>query len=284
MPKKNAPIPLHLFPEEFKPGIVIKKTAVKNLPVNRLDEAHRDDYYLFLILEKGTGLFEIDFQQFHLGSSSVMIIQPYQVHRGITMDYNAFSVLMISTENINPDYVNLLKDIGPIQPLALAQNTFKVLTDIVDLCLQLSDRQREKLYTSLLTDSCNTLVAFIISQYLMESRKAEPQNRTEIVWKEFKVLLESDFIQTKQPMHYAEKLKISTAYLNECVKRSTGKPVSYHIQQRVILEAKRLLYHSNQSIKEIATTLGYEDYHYFCRVFAKAVGVTASAFRKRNLE
>jgi len=72
--------------------------------------------------------------------------------------------------------------------------------------------------------------------------------------------------------------------LNECVKNATGHPVSYHIQQRIILEAKRLLYHSGKSVKEIATQLGYDDYPYFSRLFTKITGMSALAFRNRNHE
>jgi AraC family transcriptional activator of pobA len=82
---------------------------------------------------------------------------------------------------------------------------------------------------------------------------------------------------------YAQSLNISTPYLNECVKNTTGFSVSHHIQERIILEAKRLLYHSNKSVKEIATELGYDDYPYFSRLFSQSYGNdSALAFRNKN--
>jgi YesN/AraC family two-component response regulator len=86
----------------------------------------------------------------------------------------------------------------------------------------------------------------------------------------------------KRPADYAEVLNISVAYLNECVKNVTGFSVSHHIQQRIILEAKRLLYHSDNSVKEIAAELGYDDYPYFSRLFVKVAGITALTFRSKN--
>jgi len=103
MQQKSHTIPLNSFPNDFNLGILIKKNAVRNLELDQISQAHRDDFYLFFILEEGNGIFEIDFQQHRLGPSSVMIIQPYQVHRGIAMDYSTFSVLMISVENLNSD-------------------------------------------------------------------------------------------------------------------------------------------------------------------------------------
>jgi AraC family transcriptional activator of pobA len=76
-------------------------------------------------------------------------------------------------------------------------------------------------------------------------------------------------------------LHVSPAYLNECVKTTTGHSVSYWIQQQIILEAKRLLGYSDLSIKEIASGLGYDDYAYFTRLFTKAGGCTPARFRKK---
>ena len=74
---------------------------------------------------------------------------------------------------------------------------------------------------------------------------------------------------TKRPTEYADTLNISSDYLNECVKNTTGNSVSYQIQQRIILELKRLLYYSDKSVKEISFEPGYEDYPYFSRLFTK---------------
>ena len=73
------------------------------------------------------------------------------------------------------------------------------------------------------------------------------------------VLLEKNYSKLKRPGDYAQKLNISAPYLNECIKNATGHSVSQHIQDRIILEAKRLLYHSDKSVKEIATELGFDD-------------------------
>ncbi|HWV67098.1 helix-turn-helix domain-containing protein, partial [Chitinophaga sp.] len=121
-------------------------------------------------------------------------------------------------------------------------------------------------------------------QYLNKSALPDKLSRFETVTKSFHEILERNYTTIKRPAAYAEKLNISTHYLNECVKNTTGHSVSHHIQQRVILEAKRLLYHSGKSVKEIAIELGYDDYPYFSRLFTKVTGITALAFRNKNHE
>jgi len=50
-----------------------------------------------------------------------------------------------------------------------------------------------------------------------------------------------------------------------------------------LLEAKRLLVHTNLSIKEIGGELGFEDPAYFVRYFKKNTETTPVEFREKYL-
>lgn len=64
------------------------------------------------------------------------------------------------------------------------------------------------------------------------------------------------------------------------VKKQFSKSPSQLINERVILEAKKLLHLTYKSIKEIAQELNFEDEFYFSRYFKKNVGVSPSSYRK----
>ena len=204
------------------------------------------------------------------------------MHRTTQSGKITVSSWSIDSEHLNPDYLRWLEEITPAKPLLLQEETFRIMAETVTLCIKLGERKKDKLYHSLLKDSCNTLVALAVSQLLEQSGPADSLSRFETVTKAFKKLLESNYSSTKRPAAYAQMLNISTAYLNECVKKKTGISVSEQIQQRVVLEAKRLLYHSGKSVKEIAQVLGFDDYPYFSRLFGKVTGMTALAFRNKN--
>ncbi|WP_238386558.1 AraC family transcriptional regulator [Chitinophaga rupis] len=279
--------------DEFGAGITIGKVSVKDL--HTFEEAelrtfgvakqsHRDDYHLFFFQEEGTISIEIDFQKHQIKPSSVIYIHPSQVHRIIAFENVTVSFWTINNENLHPEYLKLLEDIAPAKPLSLKKETFFLISETVSLCLKFSERKQEKLYHSLLKDSCNTLVALVASQYLGQARSTNKFSRHEIIAKAFRSALEDDFMIVKRPAAYAKKLNISTPYLNECVRNITGHPVSHHIQQRIILEAKRLLYYSGRSVKEIAYELGYDDHAYFSRLFTKVAGMTPLTFRNKNAD
>jgi AraC-like DNA-binding protein len=68
--------------------------------------------------------------------------------------------------------------------------------------------------------------------------------------------------------------------LNRIVKKLSGFPVSYHIQQQIVLEAKRLAHYSDRSMKEIAYMLGFEDLAHFSKFFKNNSGMNFSNFKK----
>lgn len=283
MRKKVKSIPVNTMADNFGTGISIEKISAMDLRTFEvLQQSHRDEYHTFFLLENGTVSVEIDFQKYKVKPLSVIYMHPNQVHRIIVFENVAASSWTINNENLNPEYLKFLEDITPAKPLVLEKESFSVISEAVSLCIKLSERKHEKLHHALLKDSCSTLVALIVSQYLAQSQPTDKLSRFEIIAKAFKTLLERNFATEKRPADYAKNLTISTSYLNECVKNTTGNSVSHHIQQRVILEAKRLLYHSDKSVKEIATELGYQDYAYFSRLFAKVSGITASDFRYKN--
>ena len=274
---------------DFGTGIYVGKMSSKDIHLyeqfeefNTIKQSHRDEYHLFFLQEKGTTTIEIDFQEHTLKPSSVIFIHQNQVHRTLSFNKATASIWAINNENINSEYLKLLESITPTNPLTLDQETFSIISEAVSFCLKLAERKNEKLYHTLLNGSCNTLTGLVISQYLVQSKPFDKLSRFEVITKAFKELLERNFITAKRPGEYAQQLNISSPYLNECVKNTTGHSVSYHIQQRIILEAKRLLYHSDKSVKEIATELGYDDYPYFSRLFTKVSGMTALTFRNKT--
>ena len=77
-----------------------------------------------------------------------------------------------------------------------------------------------------------------------------------------------------------KELGVSGNYLYKTVKKHTGKSPKDFIRGLLIDEAKRQLFYSNLSIKELAYKLGYSDPAYFSRVFKKTTGISAQAVRE----
>ncbi|MFG4003326.1 AraC family transcriptional regulator [Flavobacterium aquidurense] len=274
--------------DQFSQGISIEKFSIKKSDFNAIqlyDQAtrsHRDEAHTFHILEKGSIVIEIDFQQYEILAPSVVYMHPNQVHRILDFSNVTVCSLALKNENLNPTYLDFLEEIVPVKPLALTKDTYINISDTFSLCLKFSTLKNNKLYHLLLKDSCNALLVLIVSTFLNQNKYSDKLSRAGLITKYFKQLLEKNYHTIKRPTQYAKSLNISTHYLNESVKYSTGSSVSQHIKDRIILEAKRLLYHTDKSVKEISFELGYEDYPYFSRLFSKTAGMSAITFRNKR--
>ena len=97
----------------------------------------------------------------------------------------------------------------------------------------------------------------------------------------FKELVDADFKRHKNVSYYAVKLDISRYTLSQKTLNVEGKSPKKIIDDIVMDKAKRLLLRSDDSIKEIALALGFNDPTNFHTFFRKHEGVTPSGFREK---
>ena len=96
-------------------------------------------------------------------------------------------------------------------------------------------------------------------------------------------LIDEHFKEHKSVSKYADLMNVSIKQLNTLCKKAFSKTPSDLIQERGILEAKRLLVHSDYSIGAISEILNYSDSSYFIRLFKKIVRMTPEQFRVNKL-
>ncbi len=106
-----------------------------------------------------------------------------------------------------------------------------------------------------------------------------PQSKDYHLYQQFQLLIEQNFRTWHQVNDYAKELLVADKYLSSISKKLVGKTGIQLIHQRILLEAKRLLTHSNLSSKEIAYFLSFEDPAYFSKFFKRNVGQTPNGFR-----
>lgn len=97
----------------------------------------------------------------------------------------------------------------------------------------------------------------------------------------FRSLLEKNFRKEKSVNKYASELNLSDKQLHRACISVLDKTPKQIVDERVILEAKRLLVHSKQAIKEVAYELGYDEPTNFIKYFRKHTNSTPSEFRDR---
>lgn len=128
----------------------------------------------------------------------------------------------------------------------------------------------------------NSLLSLIAGNHTgLSPDKKDKEKRSFIIKEAFIKLSKEHFKTWKQPAQYASALSISNSHLNDTVKSLTGSPISAHIQQASIMEAKRLLYFTDNTVREVAYEVGYDEPVYFGKLFKKVTNLTPLEFRKK---
>jgi AraC-like DNA-binding protein len=98
----------------------------------------------------------------------------------------------------------------------------------------------------------------------------------------FKDLLERGYKSQKQVNNYAKQILITEKRLNQATTKVLGKSPKEIIDDRIMLEAKRTLAHTTESVKEIGYNLGFEEPTNFIKYFKKHSKLTPTEFREKN--
>ena len=102
------------------------------------------------------------------------------------------------------------------------------------------------------------------------------------LFKDFSLLVDVHFKTMHTVTHYANKLGISPKSLTKHFQKIGASTPSDFIKNRIILEAKRMLLYTDNSIKHIAYDLGFNDPAYFTRFFTKAEEKSPKQFQKEQ--
>jgi len=279
-------IPVHQLKDRDVPsGIDMKHFMPGDLPPKEEDlGAHRDDHYLFFLLEDGRAELMIDFHEIAFYPHSLYYILPGQVHHRINSSIGHGWYVAVDPMLIPLDYRNIFEtQLILQQPHVLDKQHMQQYQSLLSL---LYEKHREDNQTAFHTPVIHSLVqsftGMVAGCYNQAQNGGIQLTRPLQLSQQFKKLLSEHIRTIKSPTAYAARLNVSESYLNEALKKATGFSVSYWITQEIVMEAKRLLYYSELNVKQIAHNLGYDDHTYFSRLFKKATEETPLDFRTQH--
>lgn len=80
----------------------------------------------------------------------------------------------------------------------------------------------------------------------------------------------------------SREVEISPYYFSKIFKEETGRNFVEYVTEIRMNRAKELLLHTDMSMKEICSEIGYADPNYFSRTFKKNTGVTPTEYKERS--
>lgn len=252
------------------------------------DHIQRHNYYSIILMLSGEALLQIEHEKYSISNKTAICISPYQPYSiksnkeisGIVLNFHSDFFCTYKHQNeIETEGVLFHNIFGP--PFFNLTNEKTLISIITQMELEITQGkigQHESLVSYLKIFLISILRIKNIdpeSQDIVYKEKNKPQVLQSLIYS-----IEANYKQKHSPKDYANMLNVSSSVLSKLVKEYFDKTLTNLIAQRIIVEAKRELYLTSQSIKEVAFLLGYEDEYYFSRFFKKQVGVSPNIYRK----
>ncbi len=247
-----------------------------------LDRVHRIDFHIVLLLDGGPVRHMIDFTEYEARAGDLLWIRPGQVHRFARAgDYRGTVLTMQpgflpratveATGLYRYDLPPLLHPDGP---------------RLAALRAALAQLQREYEDTTTLPLSLHTavlrhsLTAFLLRLAHLAASSAEAAHHdADTTFTRFRDAVEKGFATNHSVSAYADRLGYSRRTLVRAVRAATGQTPKGFIDRRVILEAKRLLAHTDLPIGRVGAAVGFPDAANFSKFFHQHTDLTPAAFR-----
>jgi AraC family transcriptional activator of pobA len=117
--------------------------------------------------------------------------------------------------------------------------------------------------------------------YKLQYQYSNIENNQINIIREYNFLVELHFREKHTVAEYADLLAKSPKTLSNLFSKISNKTPLQYIQERRMLEARRLLRYTDKSVKEIGYELGYEDSQTFGRAFKNIEGLSPKEYRER---
>lgn len=251
------------------------------------DAPHRHNYYTALLIKQAKGKHFIDFESYPLSDLQVYFITPGQVHQlieeQVSIGYSmVFSVEFLIQNNIPLSFIddlNLFNNYNQNPPLDLNIQQFDKLAYYCNEMIACQDNTHK--YKTAATGALLKLFLITCNQICtLPTDNPQQLEASNSILKKFKQLVESNYLTWHSTSDYARALNITPDHLNRTIKSLIGKTAKNYIQARITIAAKRLLYFSDLSSKEIAYQLGFSEPANFSAFFKKNTGLSPSQFKK----
>ncbi len=281
---------------QFEPEVSLSDLYVNDLSTHLkknegfFHKPHRHNFFLCVLFIKGTGKHEIDFNTYEVKPGNVFFLRPGQTHYW-TFDTAPEGYIFFHTQDFYELHFTNSK-LGQL-PFFFSYESSPTLTLSLEQ-IQLFESKFKEIndeYYNKLPFKKQKIASLIHTTYIDLARHYTSTKSTTTITshsyleilRALEVVINENYKVEKSVKFYASKLNISPKHLNRVTKTTLNKTTTTLITERVILESKRLIVHSDNTLSQISEILGYMDYAYFSRVFKLKTNTTPIEFKKGYL-
>lgn len=253
---------------------------------------HVHTFYEILWFQKGYGRHTIDFTEYEVTPGTVFFLAPGQIHHFDHREGYEGVAIKMCTDFMREDEGQRTRQLRyKVFHRTDGRPLFRLDEGSVNLLSPLVKAMEEEVAHSGEIGHSDILHALLQVLFITIERNdkgdAESVNEhlrpSQTLFLNFRNLLEQNYPILHGVQDYADLLHVSVRTLNKCVNECANKSPLAFINERIMLEAKRMVRYSTLMVKEIAADLGYEDPSYFVKFFKRQTGYLPLEFRHLDL-
>lgn len=244
---------------------------------------HRRNYYLMVFVKNGSSRHWVDCTPYTLKPNTFYFTVPHQVHLKEEAEPLHGLMACFTEEFLQLEENNMLRQLPIIQNADSAHELNLQAHDVVfiedTMQKMLNEFKTGHDWRNQMLQAYLRVLMIYLSRLYTEQYTDKALVPDRVILKKFQSLIEDNFREKHEVAEYAGMLNITPGYLNDLVKQQGGKTAITHIHERLVVEAKRLLLHTELSIKQLAYEIGFDDAAYFNRFFKRLTNSTPAAYR-----
>jgi len=245
---------------------------------------HRHDYQEIIWIRRGTAEHVLDDDRTEVTPPSLLVVPKGYVHRILPSRGLSGEVIRFKDDFLSDTSFVVFNRFVALSHFQVPPEDARVVDLLVTIIgdeSRIRDRHRRATVTHLLEALISKIEELKLRSLEMHTPTLKDKQR---LWERFSAAVEKHFRTEHSVRFYARELGSSPRKLNDVARLFLDKGVAEAIDERLMLEARRLLLFSPMTVKEIAFDLGYDGHSYFTKVFKKIVGTTPVSFRERSAQ
>ena len=235
--------------------------------------AQRVSFGLVFIVRGGKGRHTVDFEKVQMVPGRMVLVRPGQVQQWHPVRNLEASVVL--ARGSLPSMKRWVP--GGSACADLGTDSLATATDLVAALAREQDR--------FVGDAASVELMTALFDPLMGLFRRATARRTQspvpAAYLAFRAAVESGLGESRNVRDYVARLGYSERTVNRACRLVTGLSAKGVLDERLLLEAKRLLAHSDRSISGVAAALGFSEATNFNKFFGRGVGRLPSEFRRR---
>lgn len=236
---------------------------------------HRHEYHEIMCFIDGVFVHDIDFRSYESRGQEFHCVQANSVHMMVRDEMAEGVSLMFTSDFADPEALSVLP-FGKENPIvSVNPEAFSELRQLLNLIVNEYNGKAPG-YLHVLRSYFHAFL-WKLSRYANEADTASSGNTPEL-YRRFEELLPRA-VDLRTVEAFADELHVTPKHLIEVIKQQTGRTPLQLIHEQMLTESKRMLYHTDQPIKEIAFSLGFTDSTNFTKWFKTKTGYTPVHYR-----